>query len=419
MFLCILAVIFIVDYVALNLFFKSFRGICITLSVIGLIICNLWRGLLFPEEEPFVTLVLNDISYIVSVLVLISADSCPSITNVIRFLGPLFFLLNTVWITLEVPSNDAVIFKLMDGYVSIQTIETAFKIQIIWFGFSYLYSVPRDPKHEYFVLLDDQIAVSELLPYRHIRSITTEYIEISERIKFRVITAFHSLSIQLNVFAAIYILNTFVDDPDIKLILIIIDSILCFGCVIFFTILIYEFFVWRMLKKLFFQFRFNMLMISVLLISYTAIQKIIWSNDSVRDVRMFIDFVAFIIIVMIMAFRDGMNITYPKYFVLGYSVAVFLICLWNISLITFYPTFDGEVYPQWFTLIGKQAYYSISIACVLSLYYLWKDPDNKYFVFIRKRKETADIWGDNTKLRKKRTSINTQMSSILLESTEL
>ena len=51
-------------------------------------------------------------------------------------------------------------------------------------------------------------------------------------------------------------------------------------------------------------------------------------------------------------------------------------------------------YPEWFTLLEKQAYCQVIVINVLSLYYLWRDPEEIYFVLIRKRIKTKELWGD-------------------------
>ena len=76
---------------------------------------------------------------------------------------------NTTYYRIIIKGNiwyieDYTIFRLYYGSLSINGIEMAAKLQIVWYGCTFIWGVPRDPKHHYFVFLDTKIRVKTLLP---------------------------------------------------------------------------------------------------------------------------------------------------------------------------------------------------------------------------------------------------------------
>lgn len=393
-----------VDRKALKLLIISFRGAIITSCTIISIICNLSKRILMPKQEdyePLLTLIINDITFLISIVILISADCAPRVTNFIRLFGPVCIVGNVVWLIITDilhPDVDYAIFKYLNGSITINDIDIACKLQIFWFGFPYIYGVPKDKLHKVFVLIDEKIKIKKFLP---LKNVSTDYtLKLPTKYIFIMIAVFSSL------FALIFIISSLLnrvlfiaESGGVKITILCINGILALIILILTVILIYGQFKWYMIQQLLLQFRCNMLLITIIMSIYCAIQKLIWfdhakfrSNDDILTfiITILLDHLVFSLGVIVCLLRDGMNVTYPNWFVVFSVIIVFLISSWNLLLLTF----KKGNYPQWFQLIEKQCYYSVIVICFLSLYYVYRDPKNEYFILIRKRKRTKEVWGN-------------------------
>merc|ERR1712032_297833 len=91
--------------------------------------------------------------------------------------------------------------------------------------------------------------------------------------------------------------------------------------------------------------------------------------------------------VCLLYLRDGMNVSYPKYFVVCGSVMLGSISLLNYGVLTFSKW--NSVYPKWLSVPATQAFCQVMIISYLSLYRMCcRDRENQYFVLIRRRKKT-------------------------------
>ena len=270
-----------------------------------------------------------------------------------------------------VPFDDYTIFTLYYGSLSINEIEMVSKLQIVWYGCTFIYGVPRDPKHHYFVFLDTKIRIKTLLPMR-------QYIDKSTGIVTKILI--HGISVIGIVYALIYIFAiSWRDDEDVGVEFVIIDVALVLLLCIFMMVLIYKYFEWSMLKELVLQFRANMLMASVLILIFAVIQKLLWmKNVNTSFVVEIVLNQSVIVIACILAYiRDGLNIAYPNYFIIAFGIMLGIVAFWNIFLLTF--GLRSTQYPNWFILIEKQAFFQIMLIAYLSIYYLWRDRDGLYF----------------------------------------
>eukprot|EP01084_Bolivina_argentea_P058277 106407_1 len=389
-----------IDIAAFKLVIMSFRGAAITIAVIVTIICNISRPFLHKVKQPFSLLILNDITWTISTFMMIASDCVPRMTNYFRIMYPLLVMIMNTWTVVRDiidPDANSIIFEYLYGLITVNQIEIACHIQVIWYGNTFLYGVIRDRNHEFFVTLVDKIEISQLLPYHNM---ATYYSDIChEMCKIQTKYIFSVLSIFSILYSIVYMvhsynfgyLKNYTETPMINLMATIILSL---TLLVFVVILMRKHFEKNMINELLMQFRCNLLIISILIIIYTAIQKLIWFNsyDLSFMVQIFLNHLVFDMGAVLLLIRDGLNVSYPKYFVFLLSMILTVISFWNIFVLTFGRQI--EIYPKWFVVIEKEAYIQVIIICALSIYYLFKDTENKYFVLIRKRKETKKLWGD-------------------------
>ena len=73
---------------------KSFRGFCIIVAIITDILCDIARHILRSQEkESLLVMIIDDLCFFVVIMIMLSADSAPRITNFVRFLGPLICII--------------------------------------------------------------------------------------------------------------------------------------------------------------------------------------------------------------------------------------------------------------------------------------------------------------------------------------
>ena len=387
----------VIDFVALRLLLRSFRGLGIVCSCCVYLVCNILGPILAQQfAEPILTVCINNMSWSISIFLLMCADTVPSITNPIRLFGPLLVTANNVYLCLKITEYDVTLFSLYSGSITLNDIEVACKIQVILFGFTYIWGVPRDPTHEYFVLLDDAVLVESMLPNKHrcTDDHTTVVSFCGQTYTLRTVHIFHCLALLTSLQAVLYIINSILKDQ---------VAILALSCCLYVLalalalILLVKGLEWKVLKRLVLQYRFNMISMSVLALLFCGVQKMLWETDASFIVQSFLDHVAFTTCIMFFVLRDAMNVAYPNYFVLLIAIILLLVSGWNLFVVTFEPRQPFMLvasYPEWFIVLNKQAFGQVAIACVLCTYYLVVDPDHRYFVLIRNRKKTKDLWAD-------------------------
>ena len=161
-------------------------------------------------------------------------------------------------------------------------------------------------------------------------------------------------------------------------------------------ILIGSHFQIKMLRELILQFRANVILLSMIiliLLMFWRMTSSIEGLSTVDSMRVVCDSLVFLVNVCLLYLRDGMNVKYPTYIVVLGSVMLGSISLYNYMLVSL--TKRSSEYPQWLSLMVAQAFFQVMVICYLSLYHLWRDRKNHYFVLIRKRQRTKDLWGDS------------------------
>ena len=289
-----------------------------------------------------------------------------------------------------------IFFKYLNGSINLTEIEITCKLQIICFGITYIWGVPRDPTHKYFVILDDRIKQKLLLPFK-------DYI-INNELQLIFITKyiFGFISICGFLFFLLYVFSTFIYGVilrehnynkyyQIQLVLFVFEILFAILFCIFVIFLIFKHFEFkRMIIELILQFRCNILLIAICILCYTGIQKLIISNNTSFIVDILLNHIVFSITIFLILVRDGMNITYPYYFVISTSIILLIISIYNVFLLTFVVSSNK----YYFILAEKEAYYQVIVIAILTLYHCYYDKDSKYFVLIRKRKKTKQLWSD-------------------------
>eukprot|EP01084_Bolivina_argentea_P280210 479198_1 len=384
-----------VDKNALKLSMKSFRGLVITASLCITMITDISRKFLSDDTEPLLTIIISDIGYVLTIGIMMSTDSVPRVTNFIRFMGPFMAIcavsVQIIHEVMSINDNNYILFNTTHASFTLNDIGIAAMVQTVWYGVTFIWAAPRDPKHKYFVFLDNKIAVKQFLPCR---DIATEAVTICKCFVIRTKLIFSAMIIVIFLYVMLYAGLTHVESLSVPL--AVIQSILMASLLVFAVILIYNYFQITMLKQLILQFRANMLLISIVILIYSAIQKIIWSYDYEKFSISVLTFLNHFIICIGTAFvyvRDGMNISYPNYFVIFGAISIGFGSAKALFNLTF--GYLDRQYPSWFTLLEKQAFSQLIVVAILRLYYVWKDKENKFFVLIRKRKKTSELWSDS------------------------
>eukprot|EP01084_Bolivina_argentea_P263788 446612_1 len=382
-----------VDWYAFKLSMTSFRGFCIIIGIIISFITGFCRILLTNDNEPILILIVDNITWEMGIFLMLSVDSVPRISNFIRFFCPLCLFSFTLWDTLDSfyinPTYDYTFLKLFNDKLSINEMEIAAKIQILLYGSTFLWGVPRDPGHNHFVLLDNKIHTKTLLPLRNVATDTTTI--WNDKIIIKTSYLFNTIIIAGTVYLLLWIYAVCFRTQSIILI-IIATFIVCIILVII-CILIYKYFQWFMVQELILQFRCNMLIMTIVIICFTTVMQIVWNvDDTIFTVGKIINNLVFVFTCLMTLMYDGMNVIYPNYFIVYFGLMMMFVSLWNIFVLTF---IEHSKYPTWFILLQKQAYYQVIVICYLFIYYLYQDKEHKYFILIRKRRNTKELWGDN------------------------
>eukprot|EP01084_Bolivina_argentea_P280211 479199_1 len=311
-----------IDFNSFKLSLTTFRGLIISVSVFISILCDFLRHFLTKDDnEWFFTILIGSIAWTYAITYMIFlTDSAPRILNFVRFLGPFIVLLYTLYYIIDhfflQPDDDFTIFTLYKGSLTLNDIELCSKTQIVWFGCSFILSVWFDPKHKYFVLMDDRVLTKILLPYRNISIDTTTF--FYGKITIKTVYMFHIITIIGSIYGILYLFvlsyNNYSIPSDIG---VVISIVLCtvFGIILYilFGILVIKYFQLFIAKQLLMQFRANMLIVTVLILIYITIQKIIWENDInvLFIISIIFNYCVFILGVFALLIRDGLHILYP------------------------------------------------------------------------------------------------------------
>ena len=189
------------------------------------------------------------------------------------------------------------------------------------------------------------------------------------------------------------------DDADVLPSVVLMDVVLVALLLLLTVLLIVNHPHLFMLKQLSLQFRANLLVVSLVMSASMLALNVSWELDASVSRATFelvnckcANQLVIEVNVLLLYLRDGMDVSYPRCFVVLEAASLFVVSGYSILLLTFGRWYVE--YPRWYSMVGKEAYSQIMLICFLSIYYLCNDPDNRFFVLIRKRKETNQLWGD-------------------------
>lgn len=381
-----------VDGVAFRQSMSSFRGLMIALSLSVTALCDVSSKWLREEPEPLLSIIISEIVYVSSIVIMLSPDSVPKISNFSRVLGPLCILCLQIWQIVR--DRDTLLTVHYDSTTtsySLYDITVAAKTTVVIYGSTLLWAMPRDPTHSYFALMDCPVTVKSMVPLRDKATRFTPccpYILCSSHLRTDWI--FRGIAISNTLFAICFVALESGEGAPLTLYL----TLQTMGGVVLLTlsgILILGHFQRKMVRELILQFRANLVVVAMA----TLLFFVIWTSAHMHcsdGVLLIGNSAVFGINVSLLYVRDGMNVRYSTYFVVLGSVMLGSASLYNWGRLVFGEW--GIVYAEWLLFPVTTAFFQITIVCFLSLFWLCRDRENRYAVLIRKRKSTLSLWGN-------------------------